>query len=60
MRKVVEEAAWGTNSKIGPATDILAAQVCFLLLLVVHQWTVNGDNGAGGHLARSHVEEVSR
>ena len=31
MRKVVEEAAWGTNSKIGPATDILAAQVRFKL-----------------------------
>ena len=24
------------------------------------QWTVNGDNGEDGHLARRHVEEVSR
>ena len=23
------------------------------------QWTVNGDNGADGHLARRHVEEAS-
>ena len=24
------------------------------------QWTADGDNGAGGHLARRHVEEAVR
>ena len=24
------------------------------------QWTADGDNGAGGHLARRHVEEARR
>ena len=60
MSKMAAAAAGEKHSKIGTATHILAPQVCFLLLLVVHQWTVYGDNGAGGHLARSHVEEVSR
>ena len=51
----VEEVASNLRSCIGDPGRSVSSKHVFLF-----QWTANGDNGADGHLALRHAEEVSR